>query len=358
MLQRYPNDTQTVPARHARALLRLLPVDTPVEGILRHCKLSMQELEQCPSVDLYRYCKLFVVVSRAAQDSLHGNQAERVRRHSSVSLIQRSMMQAPNLSAAIQTIDSHFLRMAPGNSSTGLERRGDLAIWTFEFGSGPAPDDRPWSIESFSMANLSWFGGILGHALGMWMWHRCASWLIGAFIDLDRVELADPRPASPEHYAPLFAAPIYYGRDRCSLHFSARFLEFPIVRNRTTTEETGEDYLYAWATMHLADTSICTRIKKLIGTDFSRRLPTLETIAGQLNMSVAAVHRHLKKENSSYQQLKDECRHEAALAYLRREDLPIADIAELLGFSDTSTFHRAFKNWSGLTPNQVRQQSI
>ena len=50
-------------------------------------------------------------------------------------------------------------------------------------------------------------------------------------------------------------------------------------------------------------------------------------------------------------------RRDAAIYYLNRSQLTINEIADLMGFSEPSTFHRAFKKWTGLTPGAYRQNS-
>ena len=68
------------------------------------------------------------------------------------------------------------------------------------------------------------------------------------------------------------------------------------------------------------------------------------------------LRRHLREEGSSFQELKDHLRRDLAIYHLGRDELAIQDIAEQLGFSEPSAFHRAFKKWTGLTPGAYRAQ--
>ncbi|MGL6343843.1 MAG: helix-turn-helix transcriptional regulator [Waterburya sp.] len=83
-------------------------------------------------------------------------------------------------------------------------------------------------------------------------------------------------------------------------------------------------------------------------------LPTIEAIAHQLAISTRQLQRELKRESTSFQQLLDKTRQELALRHLKNPATLIHDIAFLLGFSEPSAFHRAFKRWTGKTPRQHR----
>lgn len=82
--------------------------------------------------------------------------------------------------------------------------------------------------------------------------------------------------------------------------------------------------------------------------------PDLEQMAAQHHVSVRTLIRHLKKEDTSYQTLLDEVRQELACWHLQNSDLRIEEIAELLGFVDTSNFSRVFRRWFGKTPSEFR----
>ena len=59
-------------------------------------------------------------------------------------------------------------------------------------------------------------------------------------------------------------------------------------------------------------------------------------------------------EGAGFQQIKDELRRDAAIEYLLHTPLPLLDIANRVGFSEASTFHRAFKQWTGVAPGEYR----
>lgn len=101
--------------------------------------------------------------------------------------------------------------------------------------------------------------------------------------------------------------------------------------------------------------SLVTQIREIIGSDLSAELPNFEYVAQALHTSAQTLRRRLKEEGLTYQELKDQLRRDSALYYLERGDLSIQEVAEKLGFSEPSTFHRAFKKWTNMTPGAYRQ---
>ena len=81
----------------------------------------------------------------------------------------------------------------------------------------------------------------------------------------------------------------------------------------------------------------------------------LEGLAQQMNCSPRTLRRHLHDLGCSYQELLDELRFEQAKQMLCEDQLPIYQIAEALGFSETASFRHAFQRWSGLAPSDFRR---
>ena len=103
---------------------------------------------------------------------------------------------------------------------------------------------------------------------------------------------------------------------------------------------------------------LVSQVRSLMGYDFSQSFPAFENISQALNMSAPTLRRRLKREGTNYQQLKDGCRREAAIAYLSRPELSISAVAALMGFTDPSAFHRSFKKWTGLPPGPISQATF
>ncbi|PVB62928.1 AraC family transcriptional regulator [Labrenzia sp. 011] len=98
-----------------------------------------------------------------------------------------------------------------------------------------------------------------------------------------------------------------------------------------------------------------SRIANEVASSLSNGSCTLPQIAAKLGMSQRAVQRVLEKEGTSYRKLSEEIRRSAAERYLRSTELPMKEIAFLLGFSELSTFSRAVKTWFGVSPRKVRE---
>jgi len=74
-------------------------------------------------------------------------------------------------------------------------------------------------------------------------------------------------------------------------------------------------------------------------------------------MSVRSLNRVLNAEGTSYRESLDTLRRELAERHLAGDHLSIGEVGYLLGFSELSSFHRAFKRWTGRTPARFRHES-
>ena len=84
--------------------------------------------------------------------------------------------------------------------------------------------------------------------------------------------------------------------------------------------------------------------------------PTAAELAAALHLSLRSLQRKLAERGLRYENLLDDTRRELALAQLREARIALNEIAFLLGFSDASSFSRAFRRWTGLSPTAWREQ--
>ncbi|MNL58315.1 HTH-type transcriptional regulator VirS [compost metagenome] len=83
--------------------------------------------------------------------------------------------------------------------------------------------------------------------------------------------------------------------------------------------------------------------------------PDLVATAAALHVTVSTLQRRLALEGTSFQALKDELRRDTAIQRLSTSTVPLAELADELGFANSSAFQRAFKCWTGSAPGSYRR---
>jgi AraC-like DNA-binding protein len=99
------------------------------------------------------------------------------------------------------------------------------------------------------------------------------------------------------------------------------------------------------------------RVRLAILDSLRRGRPGVEDTASRLGVTVRSLQRLLAAENYSYKRALDEIRAELARAYLSTKTASLSEVTYLLGYSDASTFNRAFRRWTGLTPLEYRRRT-
>ena len=83
---------------------------------------------------------------------------------------------------------------------------------------------------------------------------------------------------------------------------------------------------------------------------------SLENIAEEFGISTRTVQRNLAVENIKFNQVVKNVQKIMTLNYLESKELSIDEIAYLVGYTETSSFYRAFKGWTGKTVLQYRKE--
>ncbi len=81
-------------------------------------------------------------------------------------------------------------------------------------------------------------------------------------------------------------------------------------------------------------------------------------VAKEMGLSERTLHRRLKSKNRVYRDILKEIRKSMSVNYLSDPKLTLPEIALLLGYSEQSTFSRAFKHWYGISPLKYQKKYL
>jgi AraC-like DNA-binding protein len=177
-------------------------------------------------------------------------------------------------------------------------------------------------------------------------------------LPVDEVWFMREAPADVAPYEAQFGALL-----RFSAPFNAticRAEEF--TRPLSTANPIVRAHLERQAQSLLAELPAIDVFEDKVSAQIRAELPTGNTnasvIAEKLGVSARTLHRRLQQEGTSYQDLLDSVRLRLSVGYLEAGK-SISQVALLVGFAQASTFHRAFKHWTGETPAdyQLRKRS-
>jgi len=169
-----------------------------------------------------------------------------------------------------------------------------------------------------------------------------------------KVQLPYPRPATIEPYRPVLGDSIDFDAPRAAIIFDAADMALPVVAR----DETLCSYLDDHANRilkSLAARSYAERVQKVLWEELSEGQPTIKTVARALGTSTRTLQRRLRDEGVNFAELLDTFRRRMAGELLQRHDLAVYEVAFLLGYSEPSTFFRAFRRWTGMSPLQYRE---
>lgn len=177
--------------------------------------------------------------------------------------------------------------------------------------------------------------------------------------EIKPVEVKLRRRATPEiaaEFRRILATPITFAADENSFTISHAAAQQPLpMANPALARQNDQVVVEYLARFDGA------RIAEKVRAELISRLPAGEPsrgdVASALHLSEKTLQRRLKDENASYQAILDETRRELAQQYLREGRVSVCEVTFRLGFSDQSSFTRAFKRWTGTAPGAYRLQA-
>lgn len=138
--------------------------------------------------------------------------------------------------------------------------------------------------------------------------------------------------------------------------FNKADLEIPILGYNPKLNAVIENMLHERLRQAAEGVRFSAKVKEAILNNYQFDFPQLENIAVFLNITPRTLQRKLQDENTTYRTLSDLVKYELAAALLKHNELSISEIAYKLGYTDPSTFRKAFKQWSGNTPADYKSK--
>ena len=247
----------------------------------------------------------------------------------------KAVMSAKTLGVGLHWL-SRFYPLIQDATRVKLEVHDDVATLSYRI-----TDPNIWPREQDALYSLSIFANFIRKAApGIWP---------QVSIRLEAAKSADNRELG--HY---IQAPISYGANANEIVFPAKCLSNRIEGVEPVSSEEMTQLNRCLAAKNRS-IPICDRARYVIYSGLMETTVSQEYVARELGYSSRTLRRKLSSVGLSYQSLLDVCRMEVAAREIAvTEHISFSQMALKLGYSEHSTFTRAFSRWSGMTPRRYR----
>jgi AraC-like DNA-binding protein len=254
----------------------------------------------------------------------------------SYGMLARASLTAPDLEVALKRWCRHH-GLLTDDVQLSLQVEGSTAVVTLQERAPLPPEVRELSI-AFILRNI----------------HGLACWYVDSRIPLQGARFPYPAPPHADVYGHMFPGPLQFGAAAGTIAFDARYLALPLRRDEKALAQMLQRALAITVMQYRRDRLLAPQVRQALAAH-PERSHSAEALAQLLHVSARTLHRQLKEEGASLQQLKDEVRLERARDLLYRTDRPLKQVAAAVGFRNEKSFGRAFRQWAGVTPAAFRE---
>ena len=171
------------------------------------------------------------------------------------------------------------------------------------------------------------------------------------------VKFKQPEPADPGYFYELFRCPIEFNSEHTTLVINLEAMDKRLTGSNDELAKLNEHIVIKYLA-HLDKGDIVNRTRAAIIDGLGSGLVTETSVAESLHMTPRNLHRKLQKEDTAFKALMTEIRRDLAQQYIKDRSKTLTEIAFLLGFSEVSSFSRAYKGWNGQPPSETRQALV
>ncbi len=285
-------------------------------------------------IPLEQYRRLLVLATEETGDERIGLQVGSSFDLRNYGILGYATLNCPTLGEAMSNVVRYFAVMRKG-ARFSLDVTNETASVTFQTLTGPAAIPRPEA--ELAVARVC--AGI--RALVGSDWAPCET------------HFAHDGPSDKGDYESFFRSPVRFRMDANRLLLKRR--------DFTRRNEAADRRLYEILRLRLEDLlpqedsdDLVGKVRQEVARQLSEGAP-LDDVAKRIGVGARTLQRRLRDRGLGFNAIVDEVRRERSFLYLQREDLTVSEIAFRLGYSEASSFDRAFRRWSGTSPLQFRR---
>ena len=182
--------------------------------------------------------------------------------------------------------------------------------------------------------------------------HHAVLTLSGGRFGAREVWFAHDRRMPRSAYQRYFDGPVKFGQTMNAVFFGANDFAQPIHERDPRLYEMASAYIDSQ--YPTGEAVLAPRVRLLLRDLMGRGACNQLQLAQGLGMQVRTLQRRLKREGTSFDELRDGVRRDIAELYLRDTTVPLSRIAVLLGYSESSVLTRSSRRWFGCAPREVR----
>lgn len=168
---------------------------------------------------------------------------------------------------------------------------------------------------------------------------------------------ADVRFSEPAYFARfshLLPGTVAFDQPCTRMSFDLSYLDLPLVMADPVAARLAREQCKQALHALVGRDDLISLVREL-AFDETMGCGDLDYVAERLHMSPRTLQRRLRLLGVSFSDILDGLRRQKAEVMLRRGDYSLAQVAETLGYTDTTNFSRAFRRWTGMSPRRYRR---
>ena len=305
------------------------------EWLLRKSGLNFEALDKTSRLTMDQTVDLWGACISETADPFFGLHFGEQVRPSTFHIVGYTLMNSANLSEAFDKLNQYQRLISDG----GAFQRVPVVkgVWLIYH---PRPGTIPFFYHQID--------AVLAAVLAF------SRWVTGKALEPIEVSLKRGALLDSKEYKRVFSVTPNFEADFDGVLISHEILALPLLEADEELCEIHERHARQRLTELKEVSSFADQVSLILQRYMSDHNAGRAFVAKKMGLSEKGLQRKLSEEGVTFQGIYNNLRKKLALDYVSDTRIPLADVAMLLGFSDSSAFYRAFKRWTGSTPGDYR----